>query len=152
MLGFENALLGAARTCAIAAAEFFAGVADRGDGGAPAGLDGGEETFAGELAIGGLGTGVLDGDDDVRGPMTERDARGDLVHVLSARPGGVGKGLLKIGFVQCREWLGHRTMVQPGPGNWRAEIPAQISGAERCSRDRTGCPDCFALRRNRVSA
>ena len=45
-----------------------------------------EQAFAGELAVGGLGTGLLDGDGDASGEMAEGDAGGDFVDVLSSGP------------------------------------------------------------------
>ena len=60
------------------------------------GFDGIDQALAGELAVHGLGAGVLDGDGDICVAKPERDGGGDFVHMLAAGAGGAAELLLEI--------------------------------------------------------
>ena len=100
VLVFEDAPLDAGWPRRVAATLLLAGVAFGGGGFAFAFLERDKEAFAGELTIGELRPGILDGDGDVGRDMAERDAGGNLVDVLSAGTGGAGEMLLEVGFVE----------------------------------------------------
>jgi hypothetical protein len=59
-----------------------------------------EQAFARQTPIGGLRARVLDRYRQVGGAMAQRDAGGNLVHVLPARTGSVAEVLLEVGLVQ----------------------------------------------------
>ena len=114
-LGLEDAFLGRAGAFGVLAAEFFAGMAGSVPGLAFALLEGGQQAFAGELAVHGLGAGILYGDSDIRGQVTERHAGGNLVDVLAAGTGRAGKDFLQLGFVQMGDWF-HGSLEEQNSG------------------------------------
>ena len=86
------------------------------------GLDGIDQALAGELAVHGLGAGVLDGDGDICVAVPERDGGGDFVHMLAAGAGGAAELFLEIrlGDPQAvhaaleRGFLGGRGFIHDG--------------------------------------
>ena len=86
------------------------------------GFDGIDQPLAGELAVHGLGAGILDGDGDICVAIPERDGGGDFVHVLAAGAGGAGELLLEIRLGNAqpvhaalkRGFLGGRRFVHGG--------------------------------------
>lgn len=58
-----------------------------------------EEAFAGEFAIGGLRTGILNGDGEAAGRVGEGDGGGNFVDVLAAGTAGAREGFDEIAFV-----------------------------------------------------
>ena len=65
-----------------------------------AGAQGFSEAFAGEGAVLGLGTGVLDGDDYAGRDVAQGDFGGDFVDVLAARTGGAVEVFFEVGFLK----------------------------------------------------
>ncbi len=95
-LGVEDAPLDAAGAGAVASADFLPLGAPGCRGCAALFLQRVGEALAGELAIGGLRAGVLDGHGGAARGVPERDCRGDLVDMLPARARGTGERLLDI--------------------------------------------------------
>ena len=83
-----------------------------------AGAEGFGEALAGEFAVAGLGTGVLDGDDDAGGDVAESDFGGDFVDVLAAGAGGAVELFFEFGFLEglgrvvgCDCWVHRRPLA-----------------------------------------
>ena len=98
--GLEHAVFGSGRAFGGLAAQFLPGLAGRVGRLAFALLERGEQAFPGELAVNGLGAGILDRHRQVGGQMAQGDAGGNLVHVLPARPGRTAENLLQFGLIQ----------------------------------------------------
>jgi hypothetical protein len=114
-LRFQDALLqspGARRTLT---AQLFTACNISPALGVPAAFQRCDQSFARQLAIEGLRTGVLNGHADSGGQMTQRHSRGHLVYILPARPAGTRKSFLKIRLPQF-----HQTNLP----TWRAQPTA----------------------------
>lgn len=98
--GLEHAVFGGRRAFGGLTAQFFPGLPGSIRRLAFALLEGGKEAFPGELAVDGLGAGVLDRHCQVSGQVPQRDAGGDLVHILAARAGRAAEGFLQLRFIQ----------------------------------------------------
>ena len=98
----EDATFDGGRARAFAAAFEFAFLDGFFFGSFGAGAQGFGEAFAGEGAVLGLGTGVLDGDDYASRDVPQRDFGGDFVDVLAAGTGGAVEMFFEVGFLKRR--------------------------------------------------
>ena len=96
----EDAAFDSGRAGAFAAAFEFAFLEGFFFGSFCAGAQGFGEAFAGEGAVLGLGTGVLDGDGDAGRNVAEGDFGGDFVDVLATGTRGAVEVFFKIRFLK----------------------------------------------------
>lgn len=99
MLGLEHAVLDALRTPGMLPPEFLARVPGGVLGLAFPGLQGGQQSLAGELAVGRLRTRILHVHRNAGGNMPQHDPRGDLINILPTRAAGPAEDFFQLGFV-----------------------------------------------------
>ena len=135
---FHHPPLDPAWTGRVLASELLAGVDDFPPVGAAALLDLIEQAFAGDLAVGGLGTRILNRDRCSGGAMAQRHGGRDLVDVLPARPARAGEGFREIRRVQLEACEPGEKRVHAGGGLrvvGGSEVPA--AGRGLCERTTT---------------
>src|SRR3954468_16794913 len=101
---FEETSFDARRPGPSLAADFLARGAFGGFGFARPIVQGLEEALAGEFAILGLGTSILDRNRETRWNVAQDDFRGGFIDVLTARPRGAFEDLLQLSFDERRDF------------------------------------------------